>query len=256
MLRRNVIIGVDSIIDKIIQGILIKQLIEDVKASDYIDCGIKLLQNGYETDEILILAGLSYKERTFDAAEWFEKSLDSLKFKVPTNDELFTEYVRSIANDIISDSIPAQDGLHLLTGLLWKCFDLNLDTEVDLSDFDTLEDSIMMLNNNDPDCTYFYSELRKDNIDEIIKDEAKLFLKSFLCNIPSEAFQTVYCNDCGVRAIPVRVFEKQNKLQRLFKRPQKYSKTICSNCSSTDLTYVSSIEGRNRFYAELEQKYK
>ncbi len=214
---------------------MVKQIFDNTETADYVDFAIELIEKGYETEEILILAGLSYSGSKFDAFDMFSDCLASLSYEVPSNDELVIEYLQNLANDIILDIIPPQDGLHKLSGLRWQYSEFDIDSICDLSDIDILADAIIMLNNNDSDYNVSYRELRKDNVDDIIKDEVKLFLRSFSYKIPPEVLLTAYCNECGNRVTTTNVYKKQNFLDKLLGIPKQYIETVCSNCLSSHM---------------------
>ncbi|MCG6187666.1 hypothetical protein [Maribellus maritimus] len=85
----------------------------------YVDWAVDMIQNGYDTENILILAGLDNSD-TEEREKYFRESLDDLKIDYPDNEkELRSFYSNSLANKVVTGKISPQIGLRKMTELVY-----------------------------------------------------------------------------------------------------------------------------------------
>jgi hypothetical protein len=217
-------------LQEITNYLLGKQIFTNIDSKDYVDWAIQVLQNGFDSENIRILAGLDNSD-TEERLRYFQKSLDDLNIQIPTDkNEILKDFTTRLANNVIVGLESPKVGLKIMLDI------------VRVSDYSARFMQFMDLD-EDIDCV-MYSEtplfnigLHKDNIDEMIINEFRLFLQieSTDLNIRDMA----YCKNCNKAMTP-----ELKKNFSIFKS-QRFNYWSCSNCDSRDLIYGNSQEGKS-----------
>ena len=95
----------------------------------------------------------------------------------------------------------------------------------------------------------FNSGLTKNNSQEYILEEFKIFVEIETFKIPYEEQRKCYCEKCKNLNIPIT----KNKYQ--FKKPFKYLVWSCGLCGSTKLKYNSNHEVKRMIIEEYKKNY-
>jgi hypothetical protein len=137
---------------------------------DYVKWAMQLLENGYDSENLRILAGLDHSDSEV-RQRYFLKSFEELNIEISSNkDDLLWDFARLLATKVIEQSLLPEKGLNIMVDL------------ASVSDYssrfmpflDLEEDIDYLINYGSP---LFNSELRKDNINETIINEFQLFLE-------------------------------------------------------------------------------
>ena len=197
--------------------ILGKQLICDLNSKDFVDWAVTIMQQGYESDSLFILAGLD-NERTEVREKYFYDSVRDLKIDInKTNQDLIKIYAKSVNNEIdIEDAFR-------------KMCTIARETDYDRRyiGFYIIEEDLECLEYTNRTC--FTTDLTLDNYKEYIKNEFQIFLEMFEVTIPDSEKGKYYCTDCE------SLISNQAEVRYQLKRPFKYEIKVCENCGSENL---------------------
>lgn len=234
--------------------ILIKVFCESADSKELIKWAVQKLEKDVDSEPIRILAGLTDNTQTYETVHWFKKSLDSIDFDYSVPQKIVNEYTDSLAIDIIKGDIAPLGGLKKISELRNLIWDSDYDTEIDLHNFMEIEDAIGLRDIGDESYVYLCPEMESENVEKIITDECKLFLKLKSITLPEDFYMTAYCDNCKVWMKPLHIDLAKGILKfafvrRLLRKPRIYENK-CSHCNSEELVYASSIEGRKRYLKE------
>lgn len=200
----------------------------------FVDWAVDLLQKGFETESILILAGLDNYPRE-EIEEYFWKSVNDLNLKLKKSDFEFLEnFAIYIANGVITNQMNPKAGLRIMNDIVRES-----DYSNKYIQFFNLDEDIDYLNYENR--TLFNSFNKTDNLDEIIKEEFRLFLKAERMNLSDECREFAFCNSCHSLSIPI-LKPKKNWLGKT-----EYNYWICPSCTSKDLEHFSNQKGKKLY---------
>ena len=201
-------------IQKLTYTLLAKRVATYFDSQKYVDWAVELLQNGYETESLVILAGLD----SSDAAEketYFWKAIRELKLNIEKSDfESVESYFRLVARHVIEDQINPTEGLNIILSVIHAG-----EYAPEYSLFYELEEDLDLLGNSES--PFFNSELTLENREEYIKEEFRFFLETQGLEIDESLKYKGYCLQCNdFRRVDIR--------KRLLRNPV----LICESCGS------------------------
>jgi len=204
--------------------LLAQKLLTNFDNRKFVNWAVMLLENGYETENIKILAGLD-KSPSQEIEKYFEMSLKDLKFKGEKSaNELIEIYAEHIINDVLIGAMNPSLGLS-------KMLDIVIATDYNSKylQFFQLDEDIdyLGLDNNDKKERY-------------IKKEFELFIESEKLQIDDETKRKAICNVCGMISLPTL------KTKYKLRRPFKYQTWVCGQCRSDKIEHYSSLTGKSR----------
>jgi hypothetical protein len=164
--------------DYLIKAIFGKRALGQLSASDYVDWAGEMLVKDYDSYSLRILAGLDRFASTYEADDYFLRSVKELNLSVPDSETAIRVYACEIAQRIIEDKITAQQGVR---ALFLIC--IAIEYERNFIVWFELDDALASLLAGYYPFTYESATL--DNFDEIVKQEAEKFIASSCSNLQS-----------------------------------------------------------------------
>lgn len=201
-----------------------------------IEWAISLMERGYESDNLHILAGLDINDG-MSIEHYFERLIDDLQLEQRRSEnKLFCIYTSNIAHQVVDGKISPRKGLSVMEDIRIRTW--NSDFSINLYQFTYLEEDILLLG----EYQLFYNGLTKDNVDEVIIQEMKMFLftqEKCLGDIKN----LIYCNRCkSFSQIEYR------EVGWIIKKGDWY----CKECRSKDFLAWNNIQDRKQILKILE----
>jgi len=200
----------------------------------YVDWAVTLLENGFESESLIILAGLdSYP--TEEKEKYFWKSIKELDIKTEKDDsELIDYYADFIAKQVVENKINPMVGLS-------KVLDVVRATEYSTKyiQFYSLAEDIDYLNCSKSTVSNF-GGLTLGNKEEYVKEEFQLFLEMNQLQIDESLRDSSYCLNCN------KLGKSLLKTKYQLKKPYKYQTWVCSHCGSEKLEFPDSQKTKIR----------
>src|SRR5688572_13405980 len=85
-----------------------------------VDWAYELLQNGFDSESLRILAGLNHSD-TEEREKYFWKSIDELNITIDKNEtELISFYVKHLTDEVLSGTIPPKYALERMSRVTVK----------------------------------------------------------------------------------------------------------------------------------------
>lgn len=221
--------------------LLVENLYSQMNPQKFIEWAVNLLLNGFESENLLILAGLdNYPKEEIE--EYFWKSVDDLGLKLKKLDfELLENFALYIANGVVTNKITPAIGLKIMNNIVRAS-----EYSSKYIQFYNLNEDIDYLNYDNK--TLFNSFDKNDNLDEIIIEEFRLFLKAEKMNLSDEYRNFVFCNSCQTISKPI-LKPKKNWLNKT-----KYNYWVCAKCKSKDLKHFHNQNGKRIILNEINKK--
>lgn len=213
-----------------------EEVITFFDSQKYVNWAIRALENGYESDNLFILAGFDHEEKEV-VHYYFEKAL--LDFGLDTNHNnpiKFDVYAKYIMESVINQSIDATDGLYLLEKIYETLnFDQKYLTFISLSnDFYYLKYGNYTL----------YNTIESlDDAEKYIIEECKLFLKYESIQDKKDIEKLVYCDDCKSINLP------STRKSTIFS--QVPNRACCSKCRSKNIYPFADQVGRKNIIENI-----
>jgi hypothetical protein len=151
--------------------ILAYKAIKDFNTDECIDWAIKLLELGYETPSLLILAGLDRPTNYFEAINYLEKTLKELDIKPKENEDAIISYCYFYIKQI-SNRINVKNNLAIVCKF---CSDY--DYEKNIYNFYLLNWAWDDFNYSDT--THYWNGATKDNIEDLVIQISKDWILQF-----------------------------------------------------------------------------
>ena len=146
-----------------------KKALRQLSSGDYVDWAGEMLVRGYDSRSLRILAGLDRFASTFEAEDYFLRSISELNLTPPDSDTAIRAYACEIARRVIEGKITGQEGVRALYQIC-----IATDYARDFMIWLELDDALDSLRYGDYPFTYESATL--DNFDEIAKREAANFI--------------------------------------------------------------------------------
>ncbi len=219
--------------------ILGERLLTEFDSKKLVDWAVELMKRGFETESIVILAGLDY-ETTEVREEYFNQCLTELNFQNDkSNDELIGYYATHIAHEVIKEKIRPTNALSIMQFIVGAT-----DYSSRFIQFYELGEDYSYLKYDGG--SIYNSGLTEENIDGYIIREFELFLELEELNLKESDYKKTLCTICGTHAEAILISKYQ------FKRPFKYQQWTCSNCKSSEILHFSSQEGKTRMIEQIK----
>ena len=146
-----------------------KRALQQLSADDYAAWAVEMLAHGYDSRSLRILAGLDKFASTFEAENYFARSLAELNLTPPDSDTAIRAYACEIARQIIEDKITAKDGVRALYSI---CIATEFAGEfIVWCELDEALETLMAGH-----YPFTYESATLENFDEITKREAANFI--------------------------------------------------------------------------------
>lgn len=136
-------------------------------SEDVVHWTLSLLESGYETPSLLILAGLTKPFYSSEIDEYFRKSIKELEWDFPEGQQCIRDYLKFLAESIISD-YKDQENMEKAVAEIYDCV-------VSLGYPENLRRWIYVDEGLDPDDL---SDLVGDKFENVVVREAKKILQS------------------------------------------------------------------------------
>lgn len=213
--------------------ILGQRLMPSFDSKRLADWAFKLLENEFESESLIILAGLS-SDSTEEREIYFWLSISELKIDLNLTDvELIEYYAEYIAEEVCKGNMKAANGLMIMQEVVFMS-----DYDSKYIQFFELDEDIDYLENYGG---FIYNTgFNKENKERFIMEEFELFLETERLKIDEDTRQKSICNVCGQVAKP----GLRTKYQ--FKKPHKYQTWTCGNCGSEKIEHFGSHSGKRR----------
>jgi hypothetical protein len=225
------------------QILLAKKLFFGFDSQKYVDWAIDLLYADFESESLIILAGLNGYD-TEEKEEYFWKSIEELQIDIKKSDyELIENYALFTARQVVENKLKVLDGLHIMLDIVRAT-----DYDAKYRQFSDIDEDIDYL--NEFDHTVFNSGLRKDNIEEYVKSEFELFIEIESLDLDDSIINKSICNKCGLIEKP------KLKTKRKFFASRTYQIWVCGNCGSDKIEHFSSQTGKRRIIERLKKDKK
>jgi hypothetical protein len=204
------------------QMLLVNKLFREFDSKMYVDWAIALMEQGYESESLFILAGLD-NDDTETREKYFEKTVNELSIKIDyDNARLIDDYAIYIARKVVSKAISPAAGLKVFQHIV-------IESGYDDKYYSFHELDLQMDGNQF--CGYMFdaSVLPEGNVELYIYEEFQLFLEL----VRLENFDTRKLFECTkCRCIGKGILKTKYR----FKWPRKYSIWVCGNCKSDKIS--------------------
>ncbi|NDV66861.1 hypothetical protein [Bacteroides sp. 224] len=160
-------------------------------SSKYIDWALSLMERGYESENLYILASLD-KNESYDIEKYLQKSVDDLGLTFHREEQyLFDMYLSSVPRKVLNGEMHPQKGLAILEKMYLETY-YELESINCPSVFMELAEDASLIG----DYQIYYTGLTHENLDEVIIDEMKMFFLAKERNI-DDVLQLIYCQKCN-----------------------------------------------------------
>ena len=169
---------------------------------------------------------------------YFWKSVEDLNIDIDKKEiDLIDFYVDNLVDEVLSGNVPPKFALRQMCEVARKT-----DYSPKFMDFYMLDDEIDSIEYDGH--AIFTNGLNKENADEYILNEFKLF-KKILNYDSSDYNKKAICNDCKQIMTPKLVTKYQ------LKSPFSYQAYVCEYCKSQNLDTFSSQTGKEKIINKL-----
>jgi hypothetical protein len=223
--------------------LLAKKLFFGFDSQKYVDWAIDLLYADFESESLVILAGLNGYD-TEEKEEYFWKSIEELQIDIKKSDyELIENYALITARQVVENKLNVLDGLSIMLDIVRAT-----DYEAKYRQFSDIDEDIDYLNHCEQ--SIYNSGLKKENIEEYVRNEFALLVEIEALKLDNTIFEKSICNKCGLIEKP-----KLKNKRKLFAKTT-YSILICGNCGSDKIEHFNSQNGKKRIIEQLKQDKK
>lgn len=219
--------------------LLAQRLLTFFDSKKMVDWAMILLQNGYESESLIILAGLD-TDTTQEREKYFWQSISELQIDINVTDfELIDNYAIYIAKSVVDKQINPYSGLEIMQDIVRES-----DYSKRYIQFYELDEDIDYLKYDNR--TIFNTGLTLENKENFIRKEFELFLEAENLKITDETRELSYCQKCKTIAKPK--LKKKYRLQK----PHRIQIWICSKCGSEKLDHFSTHIGKEIILKEIK----
>ena len=151
------------------KAIFWKRALYQLPAGDYVDWAGEMLVQGHDSPSLRILAGLQRLASTFEAEDYFLRSVRELGLSIPDPETAVRAYACEIARQIVDGRLTGREGVREL-------YRICLATEYDRDyliwlELDDALDSLLS-----GEYAYTYEAATLENFDEVARQEAEKFI--------------------------------------------------------------------------------
>ena len=155
--------------DYLVTAIFGEKALHYLSTSDYVDWAGEMLVQGYDSYSLRILAGLDRVASSFEAEDYFLRSVKEMGLNIPDSKIAIRAYACAIAQQIIDGKLSGQQGVRALYKIC-----IATEYERDFMVWFELDDALDNLLYGEYPFTYETATL--ENFDEIAKHEAANFI--------------------------------------------------------------------------------
>lgn len=202
-----------------------------------VDWAITLLENGFDSESLQILAGLDNEDSEI-REKYFWKATKELNINIDKQEiDLINFYVDNLVDEVISGSVSPKYGLQMMCDVARKT-----DYNEKFMPFYMLDEDVDYLDYSGQSLTV--NGLTKENTDQYIIDEFKLY-KKLQAGDYSNYYDKAICNNCGKIMTPKLITKFQ------FKLPFRRQVPVCEFCNSSDFDNFSTQTGKRKIITML-----
>lgn len=207
-----------------------------------VDWAVKVIELGYESENLFVLAGLDF-DSTEEREKFFWESLKDLKIEVEKDEgKLIENYALTIAKKVTKKEIEVDFAFkEMLKIVSASGYD---QTYIAFYEIDEDLDNLRYDNS-----VIFNTGLNLENSKQFILEEFKIFIEIQTLNIPFEERNKCYCEKCKNLNIPIT----KNKYQ--LKKTFKYLVWSCGICGSEMLKYNNNQEVKRMIIENFKKNY-
>lgn len=222
--------------------ILAERALTQFDSKKLVNWAVKVLELGYESENLIVLAGLDY-DTTEEREDYFWKSIEDLKLDVEkSEDELIEKYALVVANKAIRKEVSIDYAFSQMLKI------------VSASEYDNRYIAFYEIDEDLDYLTYdnsvlFNTGLTLENSKDFILEELKIFVKMEELKLPKDKRNKCYCETCKKLNTPVT----KNKYQ--LKKPFKYMVWTCGLCGSDKLKFNNNHEVKRMIIEEFKKNY-
>ncbi len=143
--------------------LLARRHLNRARLSDFVDWAVFMLEQGYDTEHLRMLASLGPVPLWADITYFFGQTAQELNLIVPPGETLLGLYAKDIAQSILEGTVPPETGCHEIYGIY-----LDLDCPTEMTSWLYLDDNL------EPET---YQELEGEKWSLAIRQEAWRFLQ-------------------------------------------------------------------------------
>lgn len=152
--------------------VLAEKALQNDTSEKWIDWALEMMESGYETEHLVILAGLSPHLNRFEFDDTVNKALKELSLDTIPKDEMVHGYVYYLVDQALNSKMSTKIVLATLRDI---CRDSDYDKE--LFDFYLLAYAKEEL--DELDVQFYWQDADKSNIDSIIRDKLLDWKKNY-----------------------------------------------------------------------------
>lgn len=210
-----------------------KRIIHNVDSKKLVSWAVDILQLGFESENLFILAGLDNEDPEIREKYFFESIKDLNISLDKTDEELIDIYAERITTKVLNGEIEVEDGFKEMcviasaTSYDEKYLNFYMIEE----DLDYLKYTTNVL---------YLGDLSLENSENYILEEFQIFQKMRSINIPKSEFEKYYCEQCD------RLVSSKTKSKFRLTKPFKYEVLFCENCGSENLKYPQEQKTRKK----------
>ena len=222
--------------------ILAERTLTQFDSKKLVDWAVQVLELGYESENLFILAGLDF-DSTEEREKHFWESLKDLKIDVEKDEKkLIENYALTIAKKVLKKEIEVDFAFkQMLQIVSTSGYDQRY-----IAFYEIDEDLDYLQYNNS---VIFNTGLNFRNSKEFILEEFEIFLEMETLNIPNEDRKKCFCEKCKNLNIPI------TKTKYQFKKPFKYLAWTCGICGSEKLKYNNNHEVKRMIIENYKKNY-
>ena len=155
--------------DYLLEAIFGRRALQQLSSGIYGEWAGEMLVQGYDSHSLRILAGLDRFAGSFEAEDYFLRSLKELNLSIPDPEGAIRAYACEIAQRVIENKIKGQEGVRALYAICIAT-DYARDFMIWLELDDALDNLLC------GEYPYTYESVTLENFDEIAKREAVNFI--------------------------------------------------------------------------------
>lgn len=239
--------NIDRLVSKIACG--------DIQPHDYSDWAESLLNQGFESENILMLAsfGLEKNIDRYEIETYFEKCLSELKIQLPDNNESLKIYAKLCCIEILKENTLPATAVNNLSRLA----SLTKHEEPLFRIWDELSEDIYFIENEEYGAIW-NSGLTIDNQTTYVKEFAEQFLHLLELQLPANFWQLSYCKSCtyiGNSIIETKTEHMPVTKLKFFKFSKKHlvNYAACSKCLTPYPLAMTDFIARKAYIEKLKK---
>jgi RNase P subunit RPR2 len=224
-----------------IYKLLAQRVFSYFDSNKLVDWAIMMMQNGYESESLIILAGLS-SDTTEEREKYFWLAVEELNIDIDKNDrELIDFYALHIVESVLDHHMDPYNALSIMQDVVRETGYSRRYIQF----YEVNEDIDYLKYGSRP---IFNSDLSSDNTEEFIRKEFELFLEAENLQIDDEIREMSYCRKCKKISNP--------KLKPKFKLfgPRNIQVWICGHCGSEKIDPFRGRAGKEIIINEIKKQ--